>query len=47
MPVCRRILYKLRGPSSVTNLPLSEEERLRLDGLTLDELLRSFRSAKE
>ena len=37
-----RLLYKLRGPNFPLNFPLLEEERRKLDGLALQELLQMF-----
>lgn len=34
-----RLLYKLRGPSAPLNLGLDADQRTRLDGMTLTELL--------
>lgn len=39
-----KILYKLRGPSAVTNLPLSAETKAQLDCMTLSQLLQSFKN---
>ena len=38
-----RLIYKAKGPSAPTNLPLDEATRAALDAITLEQLLASFR----
>jgi len=40
-----RLTYKIKGPDAPTNFALSDEERQRLDGMTLAELDAEFRAA--
>ena len=37
-----RLLYKLRGPGVALNLPMSDEQKAKLDSMGLQELLQSF-----
>lgn len=37
-----RLLYKLRGPNAPLNFGMTDEEKQKLDGMTLQELLAVF-----
>ena len=46
LPSPFQLMYKIRGRAYVPNLPMSDEEKARLDGMTLHEVLATFQGQK-